>query len=243
VLRVSPEEHPSLDFGRKTSMFGLLTRASSKAPVASCLVPRRARLRLEELEGRALPSTVTLAVTYGTGKNITLSGVLSNTATVSGQQIDISGVASGTATTDASGDFSVNLTATGLGDVKAVTHDQSSNAATVTLTDQAPVLTAFQATEGTNHVWTLSGTVTYFRYFASMTINFGGTPVHVQGVTTNADETGHFEVCVQLDGQADDNGLVWAQAVSPWGTTSDKLYDTILQTGGGPDGHNGGLNS
>jgi hypothetical protein len=207
-------------------MFGLLTGSQSKT---SFRAPRFAQPKLETLEGRALPSTLTFSVEYGINRSVTLSGDLTGTSTLWGHTIQFSGKVSGSTTTDSNGAFEVVLSASGVGDVTAVDTDGRSNTALLTLVDEAPVLTDFLATAEGGNLWLLKGDVTYSQPFTSIQVNFGGMPVSLQGFTTTTNTTGHFEVAIELNGQASDNGSAWAEAVSCFGTVSNDLTVLIFQ--------------
>ena len=200
---------------------------------------RFARPLLERLEERDTPSTLTIGVTYGAGRGVTLSGDLSGAPYVAGQMIMLNGPVTTQVTTDTNGHYSVTLQASGLGTVTARTYDNSASAS-VTLTDVAPVLTDFEAIEGPDHVWTLKGDVSYSRPFTSMTVFFNGQPVSINGKVTYTDGTGHFEMLVTLNGTFSDNGTVYARAMDAWGTYSDSLAETILQTGATGGGYSTG---
>jgi hypothetical protein len=213
-------------------LFGLLSRKTRKArpdPTAG----RRARLGLEALESRWIPSVVTLTVSYGVVKFVTLSGSLRGDQPGDANQgITITGMANGTATTDANGFFSVTLLADGLGDVHAAATDGSSNIATVTLTDPAPVMNYISAIERPNDEFELKGTLKYSRPFDSMPVTITGQPVTLaNGITTNANSDGNFDIWVTLNGTATDNGEIWATATDAWGQVSNTVYDSIHQTG------------
>jgi len=198
----------------------------------ACPAERRfARPCLEALEDRCSPATLTLNVTYGLGRNVTLSGDLTDTSHPAGQLITIQGMVNGQVVTDAQGHYSLNATPQYLGTVGARKSDGSSNVATNAITDAAPVLNVLKATEGIDHVWTISGTLTYNRPFDSLTVNFGGVPAHIVGQTTTATSDGAFTLSVRLDGTTQDNGTIWAEALSPWNLVSNRLYATIRQTG------------
>jgi hypothetical protein len=207
-------------------MFGLLTRKKKVRPAV-----RHVRPRLEVLEDRAVPSTVTLNVSYNAGKSITLTGTLTGAPDNANQTILIAGQATGQAVTDSNGNYSITLTASALGNVTAAAMDGSSNTASVTLTDAAPTLTAFTAREGQGDVWTLSGTVTYNRTVTDVTINFGGAPVSIAGKSTTVNGSGNFTLSVQLNGKQTDNGTASAAGTDAWGTVSNTLTQLILQTG------------
>lgn len=207
--------------------------------MVSLLSPRPSRLArpsLEWLESRDVLSTLTLSVTYGLGRSITMSGDLSGTGQLGQRNVVLGGQVSGYTVTDSFGHYEIIVNAAALGNVTAQMvaepgANDSSNVATFTLTDEPPVITDFVAIEMPGHLWILRGTVTYFRVFESLTINFGGSPVSIRGLTTNADGTGHFELGVILNGTQTDNGTATAQAVSPWGTLSELATDWIFQTG------------
>jgi hypothetical protein len=223
-------------------MLGFLT---GRAPKPKAPVRRPVRLEIERLEARDMPSgglpvidsggsaappALTLAVSYNTGKSITLSGQLTNVATVANQEIDITGVATGSTTTDTAGDYTITLTASGLGNVMA-TEPVSGATAAATLVDAMPMLMSFKAVEGTGDLWTFSGTVTYRTPgIQSVIINLSGAPVSVAGKTISVNSAGTFTTCIQLDGTTDDNGLVNAIAVSPYGTQSNTWSTDVEQT-------------
>ena len=77
-------------------MFGF-----ARAPQTTSL-SRQARPRLEALEERWVPATITItSVTYGLGTSFTIAGTLSNNPTIANQAIKIDGAAQGSATTNA----------------------------------------------------------------------------------------------------------------------------------------------
>jgi len=217
-------------------MFGLLAPSTRKV---SPLRPRSVRLSLERLESRDTPSTLTLAVSYGIGANITLSGDLTNTQTPANQTICFSGQASGMAFTNANGHFSATVQASALGDVYAQVMDGTSNMATVTLTDTAPRVFNFVGKEDGGDVWEFSGTVTWSHPFQSMTGQVQGPPpvgivpisAQSDGTMVNGVATGTFDVIIELNGQTSDNGSYIAQVTDFWGTQSNQAVDCIWQTG------------
>jgi hypothetical protein len=210
-------------------MFELLRRLTTKTKQSKA-APRLARPRLEVLEGREVPAALTLSVAYGMGRQITLSGTLSDHPNPSLQTITICGRANALAMTNMQGQFSVTVEANGLGTVSATAADHSTNTPTVTLTD-APISLTLNAVEGAGHLWTLSGDVTYARGLTWMTVLFGGTPVSLQYWMAGTNSSGHYETGVMLNGTPSDNGTVWAKVFSPWGTVSELALDTISQTG------------
>jgi hypothetical protein len=182
------------------------------------------------LTGLNDPSTITLDVVYGEGLNVTLSGTLSGGGY---QLVEFSGAVMGSVWTDANGHYQVTYMAMGLGDIFARAMDGTSNTASFTLTDMAPQLLSFSAVEGTDNVWTFSGTFTYFRYWESMTVMIYGVPMTIStaGQSTQGTANGYFELVRTLCGTQNDNGTVWAKVLSPFGTVSNVIYDSVSQTG------------
>lgn len=190
---------------------------------------------LESLEGRlsptAMTATLSLNVSYGLGRNVTLSGDLTATPNPGNQLITIQGMVNGQVVTDAEGRYSLSANANYLGVVSAQKADGSSSVATTAITDAAPIVSVFNAIEGAEGMWSLQGTVSYHRPFEALTVNFGGTAVSINGRTTEASSNGVFTLSVQLNGTVSDNGTIWAEAISPWGLVSSRMYETIHQTG------------
>jgi hypothetical protein len=172
---------------------------------------------------------LTIEVEYGWGKTVTLSGSLSGVTQVGGVAIDITGQADGITSTDSNGHYTITLTADGLGSVYALAVGTGAQAMDY-FWDIAPEITNFSACEGEDRLWTFTGSVEYHRPFNTMAINFGGVPVSVSGGTA-ADSSGSFTWMVRLNGTPSDNGLAWAEAISPWGLVSERAYTNIHQTG------------
>jgi hypothetical protein len=207
------------------TMLGLL------APRSPRPASRTRPLGLEALEDRNSPSTLILnIVAYGPGTSVTFSGALRGSDNPGGQTINFSGKVTGSTTTTPCGMYAITLKASGLGDVTAQTADGMSNVAVVTLTDTAPRITQFQAIEGTGHLWTFQGDVTY-RYPQGLIVNLGGMPDSLQGKTAPVDSSGHFWVVLELNGTTSDNGTASAVTTDPWGLTSNTAYSNVFQTG------------
>src|SRR5262249_34627228 len=195
---------------------------------------------LENRNRRNPPATLTLSVTYGAGKTVTLSGTLSGLDNPSLQPITLTGQVSDTTYTNSYGQFSVTESAANLGTVTATfmptamsglaqSSSASGTTASVTLTDVKPTLTFF-ADEHPGHLWTLHGAVTYSRGTANLVVYFGGAPVSLAGKTATTDSTGHYEVSVFLNGTTSDNGTASAVVYSPWDTPSEAALDVIYQS-------------
>lgn len=205
-------------------MLGFLTRSRPR-PASR---PHSVRLSLEWLEGRNLmsaPSIMNFTATTLPDHVAQLSGMVAdaNPGTV---QITFSGAATGSTTANSAGNFSYSTTNAVLGSVTAVAVNQqnvSSNPVTATLRNAAPVITSFNAVQGSGGYWTFSGTVTDDTP-AGATVTFAGLPeLAGKKITVNADGT--FSYTVQL--QPGESGMVTAQATDVWGQTSNVARDLV----------------
>ena len=230
-------------------MFGLVRKRRRQTP----RLPR-ARLNLERLEDRAVPTLLTLSITpSGVDKRVTVSGnLLPDTVTnssadtgssvtnqtvqfdgavgvagVARKVIDLDGVVHGTAVTDAGGHFTQTLQATGLGAVKAWADDGSSNIATAPLTVTPPKIDALQAVEEPTD-WVISGHVTGYKP-GSMTITLNGL-ASVKNLTVTVDAQGNFTTAVHLNGTAQDDGWLRAVTTDIWSQSSNEALYLVHQT-------------
>jgi hypothetical protein len=174
----------------------------------------RYRPTFEALEGRDCPSTLTLAVAQTGMRNVTLSGHYSD-PNPGGVTINFTGVCTGSAVTDANGNYSFNVTATGLGNVTAATRDSGASTQ-ATITDQAPTINNFQAVRVACNTFTISGTVSNAQA-AGMTVTLGGLPDMV-GCTITVRADGTFSASFDL--AKGESGTLTAQTTDPWGLTS-----------------------
>ena len=114
---------------------------------------------------------------YGPNGSVTLSGQV--TANDPGNlTVTLTGMVNTQVTTNPDGTFSYTTTTWGLGDVQATTTDtwgQGSNAAHVTLTNTAPVITGFAAYEQPDNMWTFEGQVTD-EWAPGLNVRLGGLP-------------------------------------------------------------------
>jgi hypothetical protein len=167
---------------------------------------------------------LTLAVTYDAGKQVTLSGQLTNSSgPVASETINFTGVVSGTATTNSQGLYRVTLPVSSLGNVTANSADGLSNPAQYTLVGGTPVVNNFMATSEGGGVWLFTGTVTGAPVQGEV-VDFGGiNALKNQHVTVNADGTFSFYATV-ASGQG---GYASAEAVDWWGDTSNEVYTDV----------------
>jgi hypothetical protein len=219
--------------------------------------PHRNRPNLERLEGRDVPSRLTLSIVpSGVDKTVTVSGDLQadpvtsgssqtsrfgglatnqtfridgvvNSASVANQVIDLGGVVQGTAVTDANGHFTRTLGATGLGTARAWSDDGLSNIATATLAVPPPNIDRLIAVEEPTD-WVISGHVTGYNP-GSLTITLGGL-ASVNNVTVAVDADGNFATAVHLNGTAQDDGFLSAVTTDVWGQRSNEALYSVHQT-------------
>ncbi len=217
MLGFSPRSrsHPALP--QRRGRVGRGTKASSFRP------------NLEELEPRNCPSTISLSMTPPTAgsKQVALSGQVTNTSSPGGLTVLLSGVVGGTATTDANGNFTATLTASGQGAAYAATSDGQSNIAQVAVTDPGTVIDDFGAITGTSNIFTFSGHVQ--GGYQGEVVNFGGLK-DLEGQSATVDANGEFSLTVQLDGKTDDEGDAYAQATDAWGVQSNEASYWITQS-------------
>jgi hypothetical protein len=175
---------------------------------------------------------LTLAVTYGCQRTVTLSGKV--TAPSAGSlTVTFAGVVTGWVTTNTDGTFTWKTQASALGKVQATTKDvwgQTSSAAQVTVSSAKPVISNFGASEGPMvggvRWWTFEGEVTAPSPKGE-TVQFGGIP-SLKNQTATVDSSGWFVLTIQL--QNGENGTAWAQATDCWGQTSALATDWVSQT-------------
>ncbi len=154
--------------------------------------------------------TLTLTRSYSGGA-VTLSGHVTD-EDAAGHNVTFTGTVSGSATTDNNGDFTYTTSNWSSGNVSATTTDcwgLQSNTATVTLVNQAPVISNFRAIQGAENSWTFRGQVTD-EAPAGLTVTLHSTTiaaVNNQTVTVGID--GSFSTTLQLP--AGSSGSVTAQ--------------------------------
>jgi hypothetical protein len=186
----------------------------------------------QQLHSSSTPVTLTcprpgvsLSLSYVTRNQVDLFGSVS-AQSPDGLTITFSGVVTGTATTDATGHFDVVKNATGVGQVQATVTDvwaQVSDAAAVTVSDDAPVISNFHATNVGAHQWTISGTVSDFTP-GGLTVQLGGIP-ELNGKTATTDAEGDFSITITVP--AGENGTVWATCTDWFNLTSNTAQFTF----------------
>jgi virginiamycin B lyase len=166
------------------------------------------------------PPTVTLSVTYLSGRTVTLSGqvVDDNPGSLT---VTFSGTVVGTVVTNADGTFSGTFEATALGDLQASTTDGQglvSNPATITLTSNPPQISDFTGGSDVARVWTFEGKVND-ESPAGLIIHFGGIP-SLENKTTTVQADGTFEFTVTL--APGERGTATATTTDWWGLNSNE---------------------
>jgi hypothetical protein len=163
--------------------------------------------------------SLTLSVAYGTQRNVTLSGRVTD-AQAGACTVQFTGVATGSTTTNADGTYSLTVSASQLGTVQATAQNpwaQVSSPAQVTLTSAPPSITNFQAIRGALNVWTFQGRVTDASA-PGLVVRFGGLP-SLAGQTTTVGSDGWFYFTVRL--QDGEQGTASAQTTNWWGLDSN----------------------
>ncbi|MBI1916875.1 MAG: hypothetical protein HYS12_19380 [Planctomycetes bacterium] len=161
----------------------------------------------------AVPA-ITLTYTWQANQVVHVSGHVTDEFN-SGLTVTFSGAASGNTTTDSNGDFSTNLTATQLGTLNANVSDQwsqAAQAASVTLTNSAPVIQDFTGTDLGSGLWQFTGRVVD-EAAAGLVVRFSG--LFTATTTVNADGT--FSLTVNLGSQT---GEVDCQVTDWWNVDS-----------------------
>jgi hypothetical protein len=183
------------------------------------------------------PATVTLtsaaphitidSLTYGTFRNVTVSGHVTDDESVAGLTVMLGGVSGGaTVKTDAGGNFVVTTSMLSLGQVTAFTTDVwglPSNVASAQVTSNPPQLGVYSPDYQADGWVTFRGHVTD-ESPNGITVRFSGLP-ELQGKSTTADQYGNFELSVQL--QAGEAGTVQAVATDWWNLNSNPGYYTV----------------
>jgi hypothetical protein len=134
---------------------------------------------------------------------------------------------SASVTLSSSGNFDLFTTATSLGSVTATAVNQSTNKSTGVsspITDQAPVISSFQASQSSGNVWTFTGQVTDDQSVAGLVVTLGGLP-SLQGKTATVNSQGWFSITVQL--KAGESGTATAQTNDWWGMASNIAWTMV----------------
>jgi hypothetical protein len=199
--------------------FSLLTTASQVGNVSayvtdvwgvtSSVVTTNLIVTQPQINGLTIEAT-------GQGKQVDVSGTVAADAP-GGLTVNFSGsagLAATSATTDSNGNFSLQTTASQLGNVNAAVTDEWGNQASASgsLTVMAPQITGFTAVSLGNGEWQFSGTVP-----ANATVQLSG--LYSATVTPNA--SGYFSVVCYL-GTNDPIGNEYAVATDVWGQTGSQ---------------------
>ncbi len=188
------------------------------------------RLEIERLETRYCPSPVIsnfLARGAIANYQVELMGTVKDSdpgsilVTFSGPGLSTSITLSGSAS------FDVFTTATALGTVNAVAINQQTSqtgSASTTITDRAPSITNFTASQSGGGYWIFQGQVTDDQTVAGLVVTLGGLP-SLQGVTATVNSNGWFSVTVRL--KTGESGTATAQTTDCWGLASNTAWTTV----------------
>jgi hypothetical protein len=130
-------------------------------------------------------------------------------------------------TLSSSGNFDLFTTATSLGSVTATAVNQSTNkssAVSSPITDQAPVISNFTASQLGGGYWTFQGQVTDDQSVAGLVVTLGGLP-SLNGVTATVNSQGWFSVTVKL--KPGESGTATAQTADLWGMPSNTAWTNV----------------
>jgi hypothetical protein len=174
------------------------------------------------------PSGLTMSVSYGSGKTVTLSGKVTDPDTAD-CTVMFSGVVNGSCSVDSNGDYSFLTSADALGDVSATVSDcwgqVGAAAASLTLSVDAPTVTIIAAQDDDGS-WTFAGTVSG-PDITSVTLTLSGLP-SMEGVQTGINNDGDYALTITLG--SDETGSAIATVVDAWGQQSDCVA-IVVQTG------------
>lgn len=199
-------------------MFGFLTR--TRRPSARPVRPSR-QLVLEPLEDRfcpAAPSFTNLSVTILHGNDVQVSGTISDERPQNAL-VSLQGVVSGEVVPNAGGQFSLEMTASELGEVIAEVNDDEgySNSTEAALTAPQP-LVSVTLTHGPRKTITLAGHVTAPTN-AGLFVSFTGALD--ASVTTNT--SGDFTLTTNQAVL----GTISVSAQDIWGQISEYEYEVV----------------
>jgi hypothetical protein len=173
--------------------------------------------------------SITLNISYGAGKQVTLSGLVTD-ETAGGRTVTLSGQVNTTVLTNADGTFTWTGNAAALGTVTAATTDfwgAASHTAQVAVVSAAPVISNFSVIQGDGqNSWMLKGQVTD-ESFHGLEVRFGGLP-SLANARTTVESNGWFYLVVTLT--AGESGTVWCQTTDWWGLNSNVAEDFIAQS-------------
>jgi hypothetical protein len=165
----------------------------------------------------AVPS-LTLSYTWLSNRVVHLMGHVTDEFPMN-RTVTFSGAVTGSALTDSSGNFSTWLTASALGPVTATVTDQwgqTSLAASVTLTNTAPVIQDFVATLQSGTIWVLTGRV-IDEAASGLQVTFSGLP-DLEGKSATVAADGTFSLTVDLEGEC---GVAQCTVTDWWNAISD----------------------
>ncbi len=136
--------------------------------------------------------------------------------------VTFSGAVTGTATVDAEGNFSATLQASEIGQITATFLDQWGQSASdsVTLQNNKPTISDFQAVPAGGNYFTISGFVNDEQP--------NGLMVQLGGVSTETIEvgvTGYFSITIELPPGT--TGTLTATVTDWWGSVSDEVEDYL----------------
>jgi hypothetical protein len=198
-------------------MLAFLTRTRRPAPPAR---PRSFRPRLEWLEERDCPSSLTLNWQLTGQTNVSFTGQYSGAANVAKQTVTLTGPGwTQTVTTDANGNFHVVVAMPQLGNVTASVQDAAANVPQVNVNPPVPYISTFLVIQNTDGTIELKGWVIGTPDPQGMVVRFTGMPVP-NGTTATCGADGSFDIIVTPTPYP---GPIYAMTTDCWGRNSNKI--------------------
>lgn len=167
-----------------------------------------------------LTPSLSLSVTYGAGRMVTLSGQVTD-GMFGSLTVNFTGKVVGSVVTNSDGTFSGAFEASALGLISATVTNGlgfASSAATVTLVSNAPLISDFVAALQTGTTWVFSGRVTDESH-TGLVVRFDGLS-SLEGKTATVQANGTFSLSVQL--QPNEEGNALAETTDWWGLVSNE---------------------
>jgi hypothetical protein len=204
--------------------YSLVSPATGLGTVTALAVDEDGLTGTAEAELTSMPPFLSLSLSYGEQRWVTLSGTVSDEVP-GGLTVTFTGVVSSSITTNADGSFALTVQASALGDISATTADQwglTSNTETVTVTSNAPSIADFGGYEFSTG-WLFEGVVSD-ESPGGLVVTFGGV---LAGYTATVSSNGNFSLHVNFTTHVDE--IATAQVTDWWGLTSE-IAMTLVQT-------------
>jgi len=171
------------------------------------------------------PPVITLSLTHGPNRTVNVSGRVTDEAP-GNRTVYFSGAATGSAVTNAYGFFTATLQATALGSLQASVTDPWGlpGTATISITNDPPVIVNFEASEQWGNLWNFSGQV-LDESPGGLIVQFSG-PNGIDGRTVTVAANGWFNLTVPVT----QNGFTTVRVTDWWGAQSLMAWSIVSIT-------------